>query len=112
MRRRRRAASSTRHHHGRWAWTLKPSPSPSPSPSPTLNPQPSPLTQLEALEASPDEGRLAELRTRNRSQLDALSSELALAFTSSQLDDARRLTAQLQYLQRIHQEIDEQTPAV
>ena len=67
--------------------------------------------ELEALGANPTEGRLAELRTRNRTQLDALSSELALAFASSQLDDARRLTAQLQYLQRIHQEIDSQTPA-
>ena len=67
--------------------------------------------ELEALGANPNEGRLAELRTRNRTQLDALSSELALAFASSQLDDARRLTSQLQYLQRIHQEIDSQTPA-
>ena len=66
----------------------------------------------EELEASPDEGRLAELRARNRSQLDALIQELALAFLNSQLDDARRLTAKLQYLQRIHEEIDAQTPAV
>ena len=66
----------------------------------------------EELEASPDEGRLAELRARNRSQLDALIQELALAFLNSQLDDARRLTAELQYLQRIHEEIDAQTPAV
>ena len=46
-----------------------------------------------------------------RSQVDALCSELASAFASSQLDDARRLTAQLQYLQRVHEEIDAQTPA-
>ena len=43
--------------------------------------------------------------------MDALCSELASAFASSELDDARRLTAQLQYLQRVHEEIDAQTPA-
>ena len=66
----------------------------------------------EELEASPDEARLAELRARNRDQLNALNHELALAFASAQMDDARRLTAQLQYLQRIHEEIDSQTPVV
>ena len=47
----------------------------------------------EELEASPDEGRLAELRKRNQRQLEELGSELALAFAASQLEDARRLTA-------------------
>ena len=66
----------------------------------------------EELEASPDEGRLAELRKRNQRQLEELGSELALAFAASQLEDARRLTAELQYLHRIEEEIDLQIPAV
>ena len=66
----------------------------------------------EELEASPDEGRLAELRKRNQRRLEELGSELALAFAASQLEDARRLTAELQYLHRIEEEIDLQIPAV
>ena len=63
--------------------------------------------------AHPFCGRQAVVtHARNRDQLNALNHELALAFASAQMDDARRLTAQLQYLQRIHEEMDSQTPVV
>ena len=64
----------------------------------------------EELEDAPDEARLVVLRERNQAQLEALGSELAVAFASLQLDEARKLAAQLQYLNRIHEEIDVQTP--
>ena len=67
-----------------------------------------------------DERRLAQLpeadhnrfiSTRNEhSKRVELGSELALAFARQQMEPARKLTAQLQYLNRIGEEIDAQTP--
>jgi hypothetical protein len=51
---------------------------------------------------------LVELERGNARRLSALSADLASAFASSDLDKATRLTAQLQYLQRIATEINEQ----
>lgn len=64
----------------------------------------------EELEDAPDVARLALLQERNRAQMEALGSELALAFARQQMEPARKLTAQLQYLNRIGEEIDAQTP--
>ena len=64
----------------------------------------------EELEDAPDVARLTLLQERNRAQMEALGSELALAFASQQMEPARKLTAQLQYLNRISEEIDAQTP--
>ena len=64
----------------------------------------------EELEDAPDVARLALLQERNQARMEALGTELALAFASQQMEPARKLTAQLQYLNRIGEEIDAQTP--
>lgn len=60
-------------------------------------------------EFSCDPIRLGELRQTNKKRLDGLIRVLSEAFTSSNLDEARMLTAQLQYLQRIEEEIHART---
>lgn len=59
-------------------------------------------------DAAGSEEVLVELERGNARRLSALSADLASAFASSDLDKATRLTAQLQYLQRIATEINEQ----
>ena len=61
-------------------------------------------------DAADDAERLAALRQANQSRMDALISELELAFSTSQLEAALQLTAQLQYLQRIEEEIHRCAP--
>ena len=56
-------------------------------------------------EVKEDQTRLSQLRLKNQQQVGALYVELTDAFRSAQLERARALTARLQYLQRIEDEI-------
>lgn len=65
----------------------------------------------EALEAAgTDPPRLHALRSDNQLAVDALLKDLAAAFGSQDLAEARKLTARLQYLQRIEEEIAARVP--
>ena len=59
----------------------------------------------EALEDGPGLPRLRDLRAHNDAQVGGVSDALAAAFHERRLEDARVLTAKLQYLQRIDDEI-------
>ena len=55
--------------------------------------------------------RLQALRSANRETVAELLEQLGVAFAaSSGLDEARALTARLQYLQRIEEEIHARMP--
>ena len=54
--------------------------------------------------------RLLELRDQNRGEAARLGAGLAAAFAAAELDEARQLAAQLQYVQRVADEISEQLP--
>ena len=64
----------------------------------------------EELEARPAAPRLLELRDQNRGEAERLGADLAAAFAAAELDEARQLAAQLQYVQRVADEISEQLP--
>ena len=64
----------------------------------------------EELEARPAAPRLLELRDQNRGEAARLGAGLAAAFAAAELDEARQLAAQLQYVQRVADEISEQLP--
>ena len=64
----------------------------------------------EELEARPAAPRLLELRDQNRGEAERLGAGLAAAFAAAELDEARQLAAQLQYVQRVADEISEQLP--
>ena len=53
--------------------------------------------------------RLRALRDANSAAMHALHGELATAFAAQDFEDARALTARLQYLQRIEEEIHAST---
>ena len=63
-------------------------------------------------ETAGDAARLALLRRSNQQQVGVLYEEMTEAFSSAQLERARTLTARLQYLQRIEDEIHERTEPV
>ena len=60
-------------------------------------------------ESGTDAARLSNLRQANQQRVDELRGELAEAFGGSELERARALTARLQYLQRIEEEIHART---
>ena len=57
-----------------------------------------------------DMPRLRELRDANDASVGRIHAELVAAFDSRELEQARALTARLQYLQRIEEEIHAQMP--
>ena len=63
----------------------------------------------EVEDADGDAARLAQLRQVNLQRVDALCEELTQALSAAQLERARALTARLQYLQRIEDEIHART---
>lgn len=65
--------------------------------------------QFEGAAEAGDSSRRAQLRQENDSRVAALTAELADAFGRPDLEQARMLTARLQYLQRIEDEIHART---
>ena len=61
-------------------------------------------------DAAADPTRLQALREANTAAVGALHGDLVAAFAGLDLERARALTAQLQYLQRIEEEIHERMP--
>lgn len=66
--------------------------------------------ELEEAAGAEDAPRLQALRDANRDAVGALHAALGPAFAGGDLEQARALTARLQYLQRIEAEIRERLP--
>jgi Fe-S protein assembly co-chaperone HscB len=65
------------------------------------------LELRESVEDAPSEQALRALAAHNEARVHALSADLAAAFAAGDLDEATRLTARLQYLQRVASEIEQ-----
>eukprot|EP00965_Chrysotila_dentata_P238612 6202620-Pleurochrysis_carterae.AAC.2 len=66
------------------------------------------MESREAIESATS-AQMSKLREVNARRMAEVSAALRAAFDEAQLDDARRLTAQLQYLHKIESEINERT---
>ena len=67
-------------------------------------------TREELEEAGAEVPRIQALRDANENAMSELHTQLGDAFASQNLDEARALTARLQYLQRIEDEAKERLP--
>jgi hypothetical protein len=66
----------------------------------------------EQLEGTPSVEVIDANRAENEKRLDDVCGALVSAFASEDLGEARKLTAQLQYLNRVQDEIKEKEPVV
>lgn len=65
------------------------------------------MEMREAIEDAKSRAQLEQMRAENSMEMASIGNDLARAFVDNDLDNARRLVAALQYVQRIDKEIEE-----